>query len=91
MTALFIAIYCFQKKHWSYGSVAFSCGLGIKMNLLLVLPGILAIMYQDLGPIGTFIELFWMLQIQVESCSSRVRGQMLTLGLGFGCSSILPC
>ncbi|KAI9725244.1 MAG: dolichyl-P-Man:Man(5)GlcNAc(2)-PP-dolichol alpha-1,3-mannosyltransferase [Chrysothrix sp. TS-e1954] len=67
MSAFFIAVYCYQRKHWSYGSVAFSCGLGIKMNLLLVLPGILTIMYQSLGPVGTIIELFWMLQIQVLS------------------------
>lgn len=66
MSALFTAIYCYQRKQWSYGSVAFSCGLGIKMNLLLVFPGIVTIMYQALGPVGTITELFWMLQIQVK-------------------------
>ena len=44
--ALFIAIYAYQKRIWTLGSIAFSLGIGVKMSLLLALPGVILILGQ---------------------------------------------
>ena len=73
MTALFATIYLFQQKQWSWGSLAFSAGLAIKMNLLLVAPAVAVILYQALGPYEMLTQAFWMLQLQVSKFNSKVR------------------
>ena len=65
MTGLLLAIYCYQKRHWTWGSLLFSSGLGVKMNLLLVLPAIGVILMQAIGPTKAIIQLSNMLQVQV--------------------------
>ena len=46
---LFLAIYCFQRRLWTFGSMLYSIGLGVKMSLLLALPAIGVILLQALG------------------------------------------
>jgi alpha-1,3-mannosyltransferase len=48
VASLFLAIYAYQRRNWTLGSVAFSWGLGIKMSLLLALPGIVMVLGQAL-------------------------------------------
>ncbi|CAK7201725.1 dolichyl-P-Man:Man(5)GlcNAc(2)-PP-dolichol alpha-1,3-mannosyltransferase [Sporothrix eucalyptigena] len=37
---LWAAIFCFQRRHWSLGMLAYAWGLGTKMSLLLSLPAV---------------------------------------------------
>lgn len=46
---LFLAVYCFQRRWWLWGSVVFSWGLGVKMSLLLALPAVGAVLWQGAG------------------------------------------
>ena len=64
--ALFVAIYAYQRRLWTIGSIAFTGGVGIKMSLLLALPGVLVIMEQGL-PFPKFLKsVFLMIQLQVR-------------------------
>lgn len=63
--ALFLAIYLFQKRHWAYGAIVFSAGIGIKMSLLVALPAVLVLLYQAKGPMGSATIAGYMLQVQV--------------------------
>ena len=65
MTGLFAAIYLYQRKQWTWGSVLLSCGLGVKMNVLLVLPAVAVIIYQAGGPMMLLMQTSWMAQVQV--------------------------
>ncbi|KAK3113453.1 dolichyl-P-Man:Man(5)GlcNAc(2)-PP-dolichol alpha-1,3-mannosyltransferase [Teratosphaeriaceae sp. CCFEE 6253] len=46
---LFLAIFCFQRRLWTVGSLAYSFGLGVKMSLLLVLPAVGVVLWQGTG------------------------------------------
>ncbi|KAI9826093.1 MAG: dolichyl-P-Man:Man(5)GlcNAc(2)-PP-dolichol alpha-1,3-mannosyltransferase [Thelocarpon impressellum] len=46
VAALFVAIYAYQRRLWTFGTLAFSWALGIKMSVLLVLPAVAIILYQ---------------------------------------------
>jgi alpha-1,3-mannosyltransferase len=46
---LFSAIYLYQRRSWNLGTAAFSCALGVKMNVLLVVPALAFISLQALG------------------------------------------
>ncbi|KAI9852338.1 MAG: dolichyl-P-Man:Man(5)GlcNAc(2)-PP-dolichol alpha-1,3-mannosyltransferase [Thelocarpon superellum] len=46
--ALFLAIYAYQRRWWTLGSIVYSWSLGIKMSVLLVLPAIAAVVYQGI-------------------------------------------
>lgn len=70
MTGLFVAILCYQKRQWTWGSAALSCGMAVKMNLLLVLPAVGLILYQALGLFDAFMQLSVMFQVQVLSSDS---------------------
>jgi alpha-1,3-mannosyltransferase len=62
---LWLAIYCFQRRHWTLGSLAYSWGLGIKMSLLLVLPAVAVVLFLGRGFSGS-LRLAWiMAQIQL--------------------------
>lgn len=45
----FLAVYLFQRRLWTIGSVVYSIGLGVKMSLLLALPAIGIVLFQALG------------------------------------------
>jgi len=62
---LFVAIYLFQRKLWTAGSLAYSLGLGVKMSLLLALPAVAIILFQALGAPSALRKAGLMLQLQV--------------------------
>ena len=62
---LFLAIYCYQRRLWSLGSVAFSLGLAVKMSLLLALPAVGVVLWQGIGRNRALQQAATMAQIQV--------------------------
>jgi alpha-1,3-mannosyltransferase len=62
---LFLAIYCYQKRAWTLGSVAYSLGLGVKMSLLLALPAVGVVLWQGIGRNRALQQAMFMGQIQV--------------------------
>jgi alpha-1,3-mannosyltransferase len=46
---LFLAIYFYQHRMWTLGSIAFSLGVGVKMSLLLAAPGVGMVLLQAVG------------------------------------------
>lgn len=63
---LFIAIYAYQKRIWTIGSVAYSFGVGIKMSLLLAAPAVGIILLQALPFRRAMNAAFLMAQVQVK-------------------------
>ena len=63
---LFFAIYCYQRRLWTVGSVVYSIGLGVKMSLLLALPGIGVVLWQAIGRNRAFRQAMVIGQIQVS-------------------------
>lgn len=62
---LWAAIYCYQKRLYTFGSLLFSWGLGIKMSLLLCLPAFGLILFLSRG-VGTGLrQAMLMAQVQV--------------------------
>jgi alpha-1,3-mannosyltransferase len=46
---LWLAVYAYQKQQWTVGSVLYTCGLGVKMSLLLGLPAVGFVLLQGIG------------------------------------------
>jgi alpha-1,3-mannosyltransferase len=67
---LFAAIWCWQRKLWTIGTLIYSFGLGVKMILLLPLPAIGMVLWQGMGRDRAFYQAQSIGQIQV-SLSSR--------------------
>ena len=65
MTGFFLAILLYQKRQWTWGSIAFSLGLSVKMSLLLALPAVGLILFQAVGPAQAVLELSYMGQVQL--------------------------
>jgi len=51
------AIWCFASHRWLLGSVLYSLGVGIKMNVLLFAPALLLLYIRNTGILGTFVNL----------------------------------
>ncbi|MCJ1409239.1 dolichyl-P-Man:Man(5)GlcNAc(2)-PP-dolichol alpha-1,3-mannosyltransferase [Ptychographa xylographoides] len=64
VAALFISIYAYQRRIWTLGSIAYSWGVGIKMSLLLALPGVVMILGQGLPINRALRNVAIMLQMQ---------------------------
>ncbi|KAL9610736.1 MAG: hypothetical protein Q9167_004599, partial [Letrouitia subvulpina] len=62
---LFVAIYAFQHRIWTVGSVAFSFGVGTKMSLLLASPAVGTILLQALPLKRALNAVFLMAQVQI--------------------------
>jgi alpha-1,3-mannosyltransferase len=62
---LWVAIYVFQRRIWTLGSMAYSWGLGIKMSLLLVLPAIGVILFLARGVHSSLKQAWLMAQLQI--------------------------
>lgn len=62
---LWLAIFCFQRRVWSVGALAYTWGLGIKMSLLLVLPAVGAVLLHARGFSGALSLAWLMAQVQV--------------------------
>ena len=60
-----LAIYFFQRRYWTFGAVAYSWGLGIKMSLLLSLPAVVIILFLGRGLWGSLRLLWLMAQVQI--------------------------
>ncbi|KAK7755548.1 dolichyl-P-Man:Man(5)GlcNAc(2)-PP-dolichol alpha-1,3-mannosyltransferase [Diatrype stigma] len=61
---LWFTIYLFQRRAWTFGSIAYSWGLGIKMSLLLVLPAVGVTLFLGRGFSGALKMAMLMVQIQ---------------------------
>ncbi|KHN99006.1 Glycosyltransferase, ALG3 [Metarhizium album ARSEF 1941] len=62
---MWLAVYSFQRRQWTMGSIAYSCGLGIKMSLLLSLPAVGIVLFLGRGFAGS-LRLAWLMgQVQV--------------------------
>ncbi|CAO1428732.1 unnamed protein product [Diamesa serratosioi] len=57
MLFAFAAINLFLDQKWTLGSICFSIGVGVKMNVLLFAPGILLLYITNLGYVRTVIQL----------------------------------
>jgi hypothetical protein len=62
---LFLAIFCYQRRLWTLGSIAYSFGLGVKMSLLLALPAIGVVLWQGMGRDRALRQAMLMGQLQV--------------------------
>jgi alpha-1,3-mannosyltransferase len=62
---LWVAIYIFQRRIWTLGSMAYSFGLGIKMSLLLALPAIGVILCLARGVQAALKQAWLMAQLQI--------------------------
>jgi len=62
---LWVAIYIFQRRLWTLGSMAYSWGLGIKMTLLLTLPAIGTVLFLGKGIKGSLKQAWLMAQLQI--------------------------
>ncbi|KAL8861679.1 MAG: hypothetical protein Q9178_001880 [Gyalolechia marmorata] len=62
---LFIAIFAYQRRIWTVGSVAYSFGVGTKMSLLLAAPAIAVILLQALPVRRALNAAFLMAQVQI--------------------------
>ncbi|KAG7531424.1 hypothetical protein FFLO_04345 [Filobasidium floriforme] len=49
MLLLYSSVWLFTKKKWKIGSIVYSLALGVKMNILLFLPGLLVLLFQYQG------------------------------------------
>ena len=66
VTMLYIAIYAYQRRIWTLGSVAYSWGVGIKMSLLLGAPAVGVVILQALPIKRALNAAFLMIQVQVR-------------------------
>ncbi|KAK5117335.1 hypothetical protein LTR62_005952 [Meristemomyces frigidus] len=62
---LFLAVYCYQRRYWTAGSLAFSFGLGVKMSLLLALPAVGVVLWLGMGRDRALKQAVLMGQLQV--------------------------
>lgn len=62
---LWAAIYMFQRRLWTLGSLAYSWGLGIKMSLLLALPALGVTLFLGRGVQGALKQAWLMGQVQI--------------------------
>ena len=67
--ALFTAIYFYQRRIYTIGSVAYSFGVGIKMSILLAAPAVGLLLLQALPFKRAMNAAFLMAQIQVKLSS----------------------
>jgi alpha-1,3-mannosyltransferase len=64
---LFSAILFYQKRYWNAGTTFFTCALGVKMNALLIVPGVAFILLQALGVDRSVTQAMIVAQSQVSS------------------------
>ncbi|PKS09299.1 hypothetical protein jhhlp_003913 [Lomentospora prolificans] len=62
---LWLAIFLLQRRLWTFGTIAYSWGLGIKMSLLLALPAVAVILFLGRGFYGSLRLAMLMLETQI--------------------------
>ncbi len=85
---LFIAIYAYQKRIWTVGSVAYSFGVGIKMSLLLAAPAVGIVLLQALPLRRAVNAAFLMGQVQVRRNYVQKGSNLTSSLLVHHCTSI---
>ncbi|KAG6030501.1 dolichyl-P-Man:Man(5)GlcNAc(2)-PP-dolichol alpha-1,3-mannosyltransferase [Claviceps citrina] len=60
-----LAVWCFQHRQWTLGSMAYSLGLGVKMSLLLSLPAVAVVLFLGKGFTGGLQMAAIMAQMQL--------------------------
>ena len=87
--ALFVAVYAYQRRMWTVGSLAYSWGVGVKMSLLLALPAMGVVLLQALGWQRALRQALLMGQLQVSivhsssSCARLTGGVQVVIALPF--------
>jgi alpha-1,3-mannosyltransferase len=71
---LFAAVFCYQRKWWTVGSLAFSLGLGVKMSLLLALPAVGVVLWLGAGRDRAVKQALLMGQVQVSLTYQQMDG-----------------
>ncbi|KAH6673978.1 dolichyl-P-Man:Man(5)GlcNAc(2)-PP-dolichyl mannosyltransferase [Plectosphaerella plurivora] len=62
---LWLALYFVQRRSWAVGALLYSFGVGIKMSLLLSLPGLAVVLFLARG-LGPSFKLAWLMaQVQI--------------------------
>lgn len=59
-------MFCWQKRFWTLGSLAYSLSVGVKMNTLLALPAVGVIYLLALGRDKALKQALIMVQLQVR-------------------------
>ncbi|RDA85910.1 hypothetical protein CP532_2721 [Ophiocordyceps camponoti-leonardi (nom. inval.)] len=62
---LWLAIFFLQRRCWTFGALAYSWGLGVKMSLLLVLPALAVILFLGRGFGGSLLVAWQMALLQL--------------------------
>ncbi|KAI5868291.1 glycosyltransferase family 58 protein [Durotheca rogersii] len=70
---LWLAIFLFQRRAWTAGSIAYSWGLGIKMSLLLVIPAVGVVLLLGRGFSGSLRCATIIAQIQILIANKFLR------------------
>ncbi|GFZ46746.1 Asparagine-linked glycosylation protein 6 [Saitozyma sp. JCM 24511] len=68
MALLYLAVLAFMlggSRGWRIGCVVFSLALGVKMNILLFLPGLICLLFQYRGLVGTLEGVLTIVAVQV--------------------------
>lgn len=60
-----VAIYAYQRRQWTLGTLVYSWALGIKMSLLLPLPAIGVVLFLGQGLKKSLGQAFWIFRIHV--------------------------
>lgn len=68
MLFLYASILLFVKNKWIYGSILFSLGVSIKMNVLLFAPGLFVILCLSHGLFNTLKYIILCGLVQVNLC-----------------------
>ena len=63
---LFTAIHAFQRRQWTIGSIVLSLGIGVKMSVLVALPGALLVLGLALPTAEAVRKVVIMVGIQVS-------------------------
>lgn len=63
---LWACIWFYQRRLWTFGTLMFTLGLGVKMSLLLALPAVGMVLWQALGRDMAFYQAQSIAQIQVS-------------------------
>jgi alpha-1,3-mannosyltransferase len=62
---LWAAIWCYQRRFWTGGTVSFALGLGVKMSVLLALPAVGLVLWQGVGRNRAVYQAQWIAHVQV--------------------------
>ena len=71
---LWLSIFLYQKRLWTFGSIAYSLGVGVKMSLLLGLPAVACVLFLGRGVHGAFSNASMMAQVQIALAIRFLQG-----------------